>query len=368
LTGAKDAKDFVLFQSGGHSKVVYARDLADYNFNEVLADRNKSFRRSTFRGELLFTSAIFALSYPHPHKVYFLTGHGERSACTLPTGEGYSSLAGILTNELDCVCQECALTGTNSVPTECQLLIIAGPRMAAFSATELGKVDDYLTQAQGGRRLLVLLDSEYSSGIETILAKWGVDASTNRVTERDKRFVNGDGSDFLTAKLSSHPILKAINAEGLGIRILSPRFFEIKNKPATPGAPDVKVLAASSDEATDGRQMGCFALMVAIEQGIIKGASAPGGGTRIAAIGDTDLFCDKVIDDSAANHVFAASLLNWLLDRPEVLLANLGPRPIHEYKLLLTRGQMSSVKLLFLAGIPGAVLFTGWLVWLKRRQ
>ena len=79
------------------------------------------------------------------------------------------------------------------------------------------------------------------------------------------------------------------------------------------------------------------------------------------------MFSDPLID-SGANHVFAGLALNWLMDRPEILLSGITSRPIKEYKLMMTQSQMRSVQLLFLGGMPGAVLFIGWLVWLRRRR
>ena len=69
-----------------------------------------------------------------------------------------------------------------------------------------------------------------------------------------------------------------------------------------------------------------------------------------------------------ANHYFASQALDWLLQRPEALLADIGPRPITEYTLFLTESQTARLRWLFLAAMPGAVLFLGGLVWLRRRS
>jgi hypothetical protein len=75
LTGLKD-RDFVFFESNGHTKIHYAKNLAEYDFSAVLAVKSKTVRRSAFRGEMYFTSAILSVTYPRPLKTYFLTGHG----------------------------------------------------------------------------------------------------------------------------------------------------------------------------------------------------------------------------------------------------------------------------------------------------
>src|SRR5690606_37271293 len=68
------------------------------------------------------------------------------------------------------------LTGTATVPNDCDLLIIAGPR--AISEPELEKISQYLDE---GGRMFVLFNSKFidpRAGLENILANnWGVAAT-----------------------------------------------------------------------------------------------------------------------------------------------------------------------------------------------
>jgi hypothetical protein len=368
LSGAKD-RNFVLFECNGHSKILYAKTLADYNINEVLSGKSTNFHRSSFRGELLFTSAIFAVTNPRALKSYFLQGHGEHPLDSKAM-DGYSKFASILSDELDSQYQGLSLLGTNTIPEDCQLLVIARPGTYRFLPAELEKIDEYLNK--GGRMMLLLNSAITNSGIEKVLSKWGVDAGNEPVLERDKHFIigNSEGVDFAAAKMQPHRILNAILAQkppGL-IRIFYPRPFFINSTNTTPGAPEIKALAFSSDLSICGTNRGSFPLIVAIEQGVIKGSSAPSGGTRIVAIGDSYLFCDQKIDEGLANHDFAYTTLNWLLERPELLLDSLVPRPTSEYQLLVTGSQMTTIEFLFLVGLPGGVLLVGGMVWLRRRR
>ena len=82
--------------------------------------------------------------------------------------------------------------------------------------------------------------------------------------------------------------------------------------------------------------------------------------------GDSFFLSNQMID-SGANRDFAGHAVNWLLDRTE-LLAGIGPRAVREYKLNLSQTQMVAVRWALLGGMPGAVLFIGLLVWLRRRK
>ena len=84
--------------------------------------------------------------------------------------------------------------------------------------------------------------------------------------------------------------------------------------------------------------------------------------------GDSDFLDDLVIESWSGNHLFAKLALNWLLQRPAIMVEGLGPQPIKEYKLYLTSTQSSAVGWLFLGAMPASILALGALVWLRRRH
>ena len=362
LNGAKE-KDFVFFESGGNTKLVYGKDLADYDLSELIAGRSKDIRLSAFRGEPYFTEYIYDVSNPRPLRAYFLYGHGENDPEENKANIGYSKLAAILKHEVNCDWQKLSLQGSNVIPADCQLLIVAASaREEKMTPDELAKIAVYLKQ--GGRMLALLT---VSSGLESVLANWGVGvgAYTNHVVDLDKNFYLEKGS-FLTAILVPHLIMDPLASEKTPLQMVFPRpVYELENQAKIPGAPEVTVLAATSSQGmNEAKQVGVFRLLVAVEQGGIQGVDAPGGrGTRIVVAGDSD-FLDDLVIDSAGNHVFAQLALSWLLQRPPIL----GPHPIKEYKLYMTHAQTRAIRWLFLGGLPGGVLFLGGLVWLRRRS
>ena len=58
--------------------------------------------------------------------------------------------------------------------------------------------------------------------------------------------------------------------------------------------------------------------------------------------------------------------VSWLLDRPQALA--IGPKPLREYRLHLTGSQLRTLRWTLLAGLPGAVLLLGFVVWFRRRS
>ena len=60
--------------------------------------------------------------------------------------------------------------------------------------------------------------------------------------------------------------------------------------------------------------------------------------------------------------------MDWLLDRPQILLQGLLPHPLKEYRLVMSSREKQIVQAILLAGMPGAVLLLGGLVWWRRRK
>ena len=109
-----------------------------------------------------------------------------------------------------------------------------------------------------------------------------------------------------------------------------------------------------------------FPLAVAVERGSVPGVEAArAGASRLVVVGDS-LFISNELIDSVSNAQFISYSVNWLLDRA-LLLAEIGPQPYREYRLLMTESERGLLTWVFLAGMPGAVLGLGFLVWLRRR-
>jgi hypothetical protein len=109
-----------------------------------------------------------------------------------------------------------------------------------------------------------------------------------------------------------------------------------------------------------------YPLMVAVEQKAVPGVANTRGTTRMIVVGDSFFLGNRQIE-SGVNRDFAGYAANWLLDRT-VLLDGIGPRPVTEFRLMMTHAQQTNVRWLLLGALPGGVLAFGWLVWLVRRK
>jgi ABC-type uncharacterized transport system involved in gliding motility auxiliary subunit len=366
-------KNLVIFDSGGRTEFVRESELSEYDYQKLLTQETNEVHRTHFKGELLFTSAIYGLAHPRSLKAYFLQGHGEHDPAGTDSPNGYSDFAALL-REINIKFDALTLVGTGDVPADCNLLIIPGPTDALLKE-ELEKIESYLNQ--GGRLLLLLnfYSARRQTGLEKTLAKWGVAVGNNMVIDDP----NTAGNFLATSRFGSHPVTRGLLRSRL--LLFRPRSIDRipKNAPVA-DAPKVEELAWSGPKSvvvTDIREgthrfgendrKGETPLMVAVERGEIKGVNAERGSTRIVVTGDSFFLGNGPLNAAEANRDFAVQAVSWLLDRAE-LLAGIGPHPVKSYKLAMTTSEMAAARALLLLGMPGLILVVGLLVWARRRK
>jgi hypothetical protein len=365
------ATNVVIFDAGkpgeGQVKYIQGDALAQVTI-EPTGDKEAPYRRKmlAFAGERAFTAMLIQVTNPKRAMAYVLQGHGEHPIDNANDPGGYLKFCGILAmNNIEP--KPLQVLGTNSIPADCDLLVVPGPR-TRIPDVELQKIDQYLTE---GGRLLALFSFasvNQETGLEKILAKWGVAVGTNIVIDPDHCLSGTD--ELIVSAFSMHPVVNPLL--NYGIELIKPRpVGELKGRPQSAEAPQVKELMASGQNSLLEGVLGtnrAFPLAVAVEKGAIKGVITERGTTRMVVIGDSFCLANAFVDsDSFRNHDFAGYLANWLLDRPQ-LLEGIGPRVVKEYKLQMTRTQLQSAEWILLGAMPGASLVLGWLVWFRRRR
>ena len=365
LNNEPPAKNLIIFDCEGRSKIVPGKVLVQLGPNGVMKGKEIEFAPVAFKGEMMFTAALQAVTNPKPFIAYYLIGQGEPSPTDTGDngylkfgsilGENYVRLAGL------------TLLGDSDIPSNCDLLIIVGPTQR-FSDSQLTKIDRYISR---GGRLLIMLDY-YSvgqpTGLEEVLAHWGVNVGGDSVQDTIN---TTSGNDVLVMDFNfSNPVVGPLkNSE---LQMILPRPVSPINDPsARPDAPTVTALAQTSDKTVllgiRGAVPRSYPLMVAVEgNSANKTVPNPGANLRMVVIGESMFLNNKYIE-GGANRDFAGYAVNWLLDRP-MLLSGPGPRPVIEYRLLMTKTQLGNVRWLLLGALPCTALAMGGLVWLRRRK
>ncbi len=369
LSTSADA-DLVIFDCGGRHRIVNARELSEYDVSAAL--RGQPVRRTAFKGEQFFTSAILGVAEAKPPRVYTLVGHREHDFASEDSQEGYQKFADLL-REKNLLVDPLSLA-TNDVPDDCALLVVAGPR-TRLPSEELDKIDAYLKK--GGRLFALLPNTLFAqasrSGLERRLAEWNIEVGDNLVEDRAQAQTGSDRTLFVS-EFRGHAMVNPLR--GARLVLVTPRSVR-QRTPDLRGADAVKVdeLAFTSPSGRARVSLGAgqgvvetngaIPLIVAAEKGTVAGVSPDRGATRLVVVGESTFLANALID-AEANRDFASLAVNWLLGRMHLL--DIGPRPLREYQASLTVAQRRNLRWLLLGAMPGSVLFLGLLVWVRRRK
>jgi len=360
-----NAKDLVFFDCDGRVEAVNGKAVIQYVSERVPNEKQLEFIRKpfAFAGERAFTFALLEVTSTKKFKAGFLECDGGHEIDDNDDRVGYSKFAVILRqNYIEP--EKLVLLGTNQVPADCSFLVIPGPTKPIPDIV-LEKVDRYLNQ--GGRALVLFSFASKETGLEPVLAKWGVNVGTNVIKDFENTKVPATANDMIVRDFAKHPIVNAVRA----LHLILPRSISKLNaRNQAADAPRVEEIASSGPNAfaPDNKALGSrsFPLIVAVEKGAIPGVTNERGTTRMVVAGDSIFLANYQIE-SADNQDFAAYVANWLLDRPQ-LLEGVPARPIGEYRLVMTQTQLQNAEWALLAGMPGAVLLFGSFIWLRRRH
>src|SRR5258706_8252688 len=287
-------KNVIIFDGPSGKRFVFEGELSELDIKPLVSGQSREVRRTHFKGEMLFTSALQGVTTLRPLKAYFVAGHREHPPDSDDKLLGYSKFANVLKNN-NVQFETLTLFGTNEIPADCSVLITAGPVEPYFSE-ELEKIERYLKQ---GGRLMALFN--YGSvrrptGLEKVLARWGVEVGSNLIQDRENAVQD---NSILLNHFADHPMTKPL-LNSYGLNLLLPRSVSrIRNEAAPADALKVDVLGTTGPHGrvvTDISEklvpnprpddfVGSVPLMVAVEKGTIRGVSADRGSTRIVAGG-----------------------------------------------------------------------------------
>ena len=371
---------FVLFESLGRTKIIRQGDLFEYDLQPLVSGQSKEVKRKDFKGELLFTSAIYYLNSQRGMKAYFLTGHGGPSPKDTANQRGLSKLATLLQlNGIEW--SQIELLEGKSLPEDCNLLVVVGPRLQ-LPETAVDAIGRYL---DSGGRAFVLFDvfgKDRETGLEGLLRRFGVAVGSDTIKDPQSLSMAA-GQDVVISDFNNHSITRAMEGSGTArLQLMLPRSVTPVNRPG--GATDLirveplfntgplgtryeTVGRGQREEKMRASQVRTnYPLAVAVERGGVTGIEASRAGTsRLVVVGDS-LFLSNELIDSVSNSQFASYAINWLLDR-SFLLGDIGAQPYREFRLTMTVSERTVLTWIFLAGLPGGVLGLGFLVWLRRR-
>jgi ABC-type uncharacterized transport system involved in gliding motility auxiliary subunit len=328
------------------------------------------------------TNAIASVSRV-PRTVYFLTGHGEY----LSSNQEYAGLSKFkqLLSDNNITSKTLMLGISQSIPADCDVLIIAGPKNA-LTLSEETIISDYLSK--GGDALFLIEHTVITTpdkplsidqlnqnpSLNAILNQWGLDVQSDIVVD----VTNHIGDDVGSPATKNYGRHKALT-EGLdytfyvrprSIRVLPQRRASIKQavivstaSTDNSWAETNRTLDIQFDPNTDTPGPVPFAYVVIEEKNSEDPQNKKSSDTRLIVFTDAD-FLSNVYIHQYSNAQMGLNLVNWLaeLDYKTFVSA----KEIKVERLDLTSKQKRQViVILFL--LPFMFVIAGLVVWLRTK-
>jgi len=361
------AANTVVFAAVDRKKYVTSDQLADYDYSGMQMGQPPKLKG--FKGEEQFTSAILGVVSPKVPKIYFVTGHGEHDPDSVAE-DGMSQLRELLKRDNLEVAKATLLSG--SVPADCDLLVIAGPK-TPLTDVEKSTLSGYLEK---GGRALVLLDpvlakQQRASGLEEFLKAYGVLVNDDLVIDPARKLPFFDLSAVYVSDFRSHPAVDSLQ----GLAVLLPVARSVTTVSA-PGATST-ILLTTSDKGWGETNLD---RLVGTGQAEKDAKDTPGPvplgvaaqsekdkdkGWRLATFGNS-AFATNAQIANAGNVNLALNAVNWLAKQEQAL--GIAARSPEQVQLFLSAAQMRNVFLIALVGLPVLAIALGVTVWWRRRH
>ena len=299
----------------------------------------------------------------------FLQGHGERNPYS-ERNHDFSVFASRLASKGYTV-ENLALTQTNSIPRNTDVLVIASPQVALLPG-EIELIEEYL---EHGGNLLWLADTEQTTdSMELISDRLAIEFLPGVIVDPNTRLLGLNRIDFaLVADYPRHPITQDIDSLSLFPQAQALEFngdgefwqqrsFLLSSDASWNETGDMAgdLFNGDNDDETSGP----------LKIGITLTASHETDNNalfkqRIAVVGDADFLSNRYLGNGS-NLELGLNLANWL-SHDDNLIA-ISPRAAPDTRLELSQTQQIIIGLGFLLVLPLSLFGAGLTIWLKRRN
>lgn len=150
--------------------------------------------------EIRLTNRLQQINSTTTAKVYLLQGHGERQ---LAAGEGAISQAIQALSDKNFTTTALNLAEKSAVPDDAAVVVVAGAKKALFE-NEVKALQTYLNR---GGNLLLMIDPNTDSKLDSLLQEWGVRLDNRLAVDVSKNVGIGPAVALVT-EYGQHPITK----------------------------------------------------------------------------------------------------------------------------------------------------------------
>ena len=355
-----DNPNLVIFRSGTRHKYLSDGELAEFDYGTLTAGGEP--RVKAFKGEEAFTSAILGVTQAAQPLLWLTTGHGEKSMETTEA-DGISDLQKYLEQQ-NMVVTPVNLLEHTAIPPDVKLVIIPGPARR-LTEVELELLQAYLEQ---GGSLLALIDPLQDTGLDDLLARWGIRLGMDIVVDPARQLPFVSAANLFVTTYTQHPIVQKMKT----LMTLFPLARSVGPTEPAPEGVTVSPLALTSasgwGESRTSESAFAFAEGEDLKGPVSIAAAAERSSparTRLVVVGDSEFIVNGQLGN-VGNRDLLLGAVNWLAQQE--YLIGIGPKTLESMKLNLTSGQLIAVFWFSFAAMPVVSLLLGVAVWWLRRS
>ncbi len=322
--------------------------------------------RVTSPSEVELTGALLRISKDAKKRIVFLEGHSERSLEDKERNGLFIAKEALIKQGYEV--GTLSLLHETTVPDTTSVLVLAGPRRPV-TKEEQDRIGAYVER---GGHILVMVDPDTQTGLEPLLARWGLGMGPGVLVDLQDRLAQGDLTSLLVRTFTEHEITQDLTSA-----VLFPLSRHITFDDAAGKDWDYVPLARTS--ANSWAETDMQGRVVSLnEKEDIKGPlpmaaalspkKAPAEGTprpAVVVIGNST-FATNAFFNFPGNSDFFLHTTGWLAEERDLIsiapkepaLRPFTPNPTQERTLLYVQ----------VITLPLITFITGMLVWRKRRR
>jgi ABC-type uncharacterized transport system involved in gliding motility auxiliary subunit len=343
-----------------------AQSYGIFRTDTAIFESNGQTIRVTSPSEVELTGALIRISKDVKKRMVFVEGHSERSLEDKERN-GLSLAKDALTKQ-GYEIGTLSLLQETAVPSNTSVLVLAGPRRTV-TKEEQDRIRAYVEQ---GGHLLMMVDPDTQTGLESLLAHWGLGLGQGVLVDLQDRLAQGDLTALLVRTFTEHDITQDLTSA-----VLFPLSRHVTFDEQTGKEWDYVPLARTS--ANSWAETNLQGRVVSFnEQEDVKGPlplaaalapkAAPEEGKprpAIVVIGNST-FATNAYFNFPGNSDFFLHTAGWLAEERDLIsiapkepaLRPFTPNPLQERTLLY-------VQVIFL---PLMTFLIGMMVWRRRRR
>ena len=322
--------------------------------------------RVTAPSEVELTGALIRVSQDSKKRVLFLEGHGEPSLDDRERTGLFAAREILIKQGYDV--GTLSLLKETAVPDHTAILVVAGPRRPVITE-EQERIHTYVEK---GGHLLLLIDPDTQADLNPLLKRWGLGVGPGALVDLQDRLAQGDLTSLLVRTFTEHEITQDLSAAVLFPLARHITFDEqagsawdyvplARTSPNSWAETDLKGRVVNLDEKEDVKGPLPMAAALAPKVAPEEGKPRP----AIVVIGNST-FATNAFVNFPGNSDFFLHTAGWLAEDRNMMaiapkdsaLRPFTPNPLEERTLLYLQVVL----------LPAAMLFSGIMVWRKRRR